>query len=170
MPDLVTHMASGLLFGAGLNRHRYTPGLVIGACLPDLLGRVPGFSLTYLRDWGLDSWETILNGVGFLHLPLGLLPATVLIAWLAKRGERFTAWWPLAVGGALHLLLDACQLHWGESYAWVYPISTWEWEAGLMGSEATIWYAPGFLALSVLLWRLRHAAWPWRVQVSLSRE
>ena len=164
VPDLLTHMASALVVGAVLDRRRYTPGLGVGACLPDLLGRVPGYAAPYLQKVGLDLGEVLVDGSGFLHLPLGLLPATVLVAWLANRGERFSVWWPLVVGSGLHLFLDSLQIHWGVGTMWLFPISTWEWEAGVMGSESTVWYAPWFFGSSGLLWRLRHGNWPWRLR------
>lgn len=162
MPDLLTHMASGVLLGASLKQRRYTAGLVVGSCLPDIVGRIPGYGFSLLSEAGVGVGVVITSGIGFLHLPLGLLAVTVLVVQLARPGERFVAWWPLAVGCVLHLLLDAGQTHWGISTAWLYPLTDWRWEAAFYGSEATVWFAPWLFTGSVLLWRLRHSDWPWR--------
>jgi hypothetical protein len=170
MPDLLTHMASGVVFGAILREPRYTAGVVVGTCLPDIVGRIPSYGFNFLSSVGVDVGVVVTSGIGFLHLPFGLLAVTLLVAQLGRAGERFRAWWPLATGCLLHLGLDAGQLHWGISTAWFFPFATWRWEAGLYGSEATVGYAPWLIVGALTFWRIRHADWPWRVKGASSEK
>ena len=162
MPDLVTHMASGLLLGSGVSRAEYTPALVVGSCLPDLLGRVPAYVMSFVELVGIAVPEPLMFGTAFMHLPLGLMLAGAILAIWAHGGRRLALWCLLMIGSAAHLVLDALQHHWGEAYMWFFPFSDWAWEAGIMGSEATVFYAPALLVVSGVAWRWRHGGQPWR--------
>ena len=161
MPDLVTHIASGIALGALARRPWYTPALVVGSCLPDLLGRVPAYGMSSIEAFGVVVPKEWMFGTAFLHLPMGILLATSAVALLGARRQRVALWGLLTLGAFLHLALDALQIHWGEAYMWFFPFSQWEWEAGVMGSEATVFTAPVWLFLSYGFWRWRHTGQPW---------
>ena len=161
MPDLVTHMASGLLAGSFAPRPQYTPALVVGSCLPDILGRVPAYIMTFVEYLGVMLPEEIVYGCAFMHLPIGLLISGALLVLFSPKGNRMLLWILLMLGSGIHLLLDALQHHWGEAYMWLFPLSEWSWEAGLIGSEATVYLAPFLLFGTYGLWRRRHSGQPW---------
>jgi hypothetical protein len=56
----------------------------------------------------------------------------------------------------LHLAVDVLQRHLGVGYLLFYPFSTWDWEAGIIGSEDTVRALPIVLPVTLLV-----AWWRW---------
>ncbi len=158
MADLVTHLAAGVLVKAiaGLRRpggRRDLPAFLLGCVLPDAISRVPTIGMTALLHGGLPIPEPLIYGFYVLHMPLGLLPATWLVASRFEAAQRPTIWANLLGGAALHLALDLLQRHWSAGYMLLYPLSTWHWEAGLIGPEDSVLIAGPLSVVAGLAWR-----------------
>jgi hypothetical protein len=129
---------------------------VLGTCLPDL-SRVPAMLFTRLRydapwipEWLCYAW-------GPLHVPVGIVLVSYGVALAFRDEERRWAFANLALGGLLHLAVDIFQFHFGMGYMLLFPLSTWDWELGWVGSEATVPVVPFLLPATILL-----ARWRWR--------
>lgn len=160
MADLVTHVATALLWKAATRRPAAT--LVIGVALPDLAGRVPTMLLSPLALAGWPIPDALVYGFNAIHTPFGILALTLLLSLCFREDQRKEAWANLAGGGALHMGVDLLQHHVGVGYPLLLPFSGWHWEAGLIGTEATVKVAPvlGPLSLALWLWRRPRAAQP----------
>ena len=128
---------------------------VAGVCLPDLLSRVPSMAITWLRwtmpaipEWAIYPW-------GPLHMPVGIVLTSVLAGFLFPERGRGRVVRALVGGGMLHMALDVLQRHLGVGYLLLYPFSTWDWEAGVIGSEDTVRAVPVVLPVTVLVAWLR---------------
>lgn len=150
MADLVTHIATGLLF-KGATRGRHMPLFVLGTVLPDVCGRVVGMALSKL-DPLFAVPDGLVYGPGVVHMPLGMLAFTLGVAQLFRPDQRRLVFANLLGGSALHLAVDVLQRHTGTGYPLLFPFSQWHWEAGLLGSEATVPYALPALAIGALIW------------------
>ncbi|MCP4808521.1 MAG: hypothetical protein GY913_18885 [Proteobacteria bacterium] len=153
MADLVTHIATGLLF-KGATRGRHAPLFVLGTVLPDVCGRVVGMGLSKL-DPLFSVPDLLVYGPGVVHMPLGMLAFTLLVAQLFRADQRAAVWANLLGGAVLHLVVDVLQHHTGTGYPLLFPLSQWHWEAGLIGSEATVPFALPALVLGGLLYAWR---------------
>lgn len=152
MADLVTHVCTGLI-PAALFFPRATVPLAIGTVLPDLTGRVPQMGLVLLK---LDTVlpETVLWMLDVAHTPVAQLCLVVALAQGFR--ERWRVGGLLAVGVALHFALDVLQDHHGNGYYLWFPFSTARWEAGLIGSEATVAWAPWIALFTLIVLAARH--------------
>ena len=160
MADLVTHIATGLLF-KGVTRGRHAPLFVLGTVVPDVCGRVVGMGLSELE--GLVAVPDVLvYGPGVVHMPLGMVAFTLLVSQLFRADQRRDVWANLLGGAMLHLAVDVLQHHTGTGYALLFPLSEWHWEAGLIGSEATVPWALPLLAVSALVFALSRCYRPRR--------
>jgi hypothetical protein len=159
LADLITHTCSAVLWkaavGPGRDGRTHVATFVAGVCAPDLLSRVPSTALMVLH--ARVSWvpEGAIYLWGPLHMPFGIVLGAFLLAYAFPLAERPAAMRALTGGGLLHLALDVLQRHLGEGYLLLYPFSTWDWEAGMMSSEATVTALPVVLPLTLA------AAW-WR--------
>ncbi len=160
MADLVTHAASAWIVGVRLLDRPSVGWLAAGAVLPDLASRLPRVVLHVAVESGLvDSGPTMLRllfGLEFPHTPAGLVVtavfvAAVLPALLTRPLSRRRIAAMLTLGGALHLLLDAFQLHIQPSYCWFYPISMERSEIGWLSTDATLFLMPVVLLLAWLV-------------------
>ena len=135
---------------------------VAGTCTPDLLGQVPGLAMIRLRF--LLPWipEPLVYLCSPLHLPLGIALTSYALAHLLPEAERPSGFRQLLGGGLLHLAVDLLQSHFGVGYMLLFPFSRWDWEAGLIGSEATVKIAPFLLPITALVARWRWGARPGR--------
>ena len=156
MADLITHTCTAVLWKAGVNDRAGAATFVLGTCLPDLLGRVPPMALTQLRwswpwipEWAVYAW-------GPLHMPVGILVNAWVWSFLFPERGRARAWRDLLGGGLLHMAVDVLQRHFGVGYLLLFPFSTWDWEAGIIGSEDTVRIVPFLLPLTVAF-----AWWRW---------
>ena len=154
MADLITHSCVAILVRLPGRDSRWVPTFVAGTCLPDL-SRVPAMVLTRLRydfpqipEWACYIW-------GPLHVPIGILLQSYLVALLFAEAERPVAFRNLFGGGMLHLAVDLFQFHFGMGYMLLFPVSTWDFELGLIGSEATVPVVPILLPLTIFLARKR---------------
>lgn len=155
MADLVTHVGTALLF-KGATRGRHMPIFVLGTVVPDVCGRVVGMGLSKIPGCP----DLLIYGPGVIHMPLGMLAFTLLVSLLFREDQRGVVWANLLAGAVLHLAVDLLQHHVGTGYPLLFPFSTWHWELGLLGSEATIPYSiPLFLA-GLALWRFRGSRRP----------
>lgn len=158
MADLVTHIATALLWKSATRKPAAI--MVLGVVLPDLAGRVPTMLLAPLALHGVPVPEAVVYGFNAVHTPFGILASTLLLSLLFREDQRKEVWANLAGGGALHMALDLLQSHVGVGYPLLLPFSSWHWEAGLIGTEATVKLAPviGPLSLALWLWRRPKAA------------
>lgn len=155
MADLITHGCTALLWRAWRPRE-HTPSFVAGSLLPDLLARVPSIGFTRLHDGlGWPIPDGLIYGFGPLHLPIGMALSSYLLSLLFPAPERRGIWAALFKGSLLHLAVDLLQDHYGAGYTLLYPCSMWDWEAGWLGSEATVVLAPPLVVLTALVWRRR---------------
>ncbi len=129
--------------------------MALGAALPDLSGRVPQMGLVLL---GLDRHlpSRLLWALDVAHTPIaqGLLVG-VLTQIFADRREALRG---MGVGVALHFGLDILQDHHGNGYYLFFPFSTFRWELGWIGSEATVHVAPWLVLLTAIcaILQVRH--------------
>ncbi|HJN76707.1 MAG TPA: metal-dependent hydrolase [Myxococcota bacterium] len=155
MADLVTHIGAALFF-KGAVRGRNAPVFVLGTVMPDVCGRVVGIALSKLPGCP----DLLVYGPGVIHMPLGMIAFSLLVALLFRADQRAAVFANLLAGALLHLAIDLLQHHVGTGYPLLFPFSSWHWELGLIGSEATIpWSIPVFL-LGLGLWRLRGSRRP----------
>lgn len=155
MADLVTHVATALLWKAA-SRRPNTGVLVVGVALPDLAGRVPTMLGARLSSaTGLELPDALVYGAGVLHMPLGFLAMCLVLSAVVVVRDREAVLLGLLGGCALHLGLDLLQHHVGVGYPLLFPLSTWHFELGWIGSEATVpWALPSF-GVAALLWAAR---------------
>lgn len=164
MADLVTHTCVALLFKAASRGPRVAV-FVAGTCLPDLLARVPAMVLTEARwtmpaipEWLVYLWVP-------LHMPMGILLASVFFAFLLPERGRAEGFRALLGGGALHLAVDVLQSHFGVGYLLLFPFSQWDFELGWIGSEDTVRIVPVLAPVTAVVawwrwgreWRARRA-------------
>ena len=122
MADLITHACTALLWRAWRPR-AHTPSFVAGSLLPDLLSRVPAIGLTRLHDqlgWGIP--DGLIYGFSPLHLPIGMLLSSYVLALLFPAEQRRGVFRAILGGMALHLAVDLLQNHLGAGYAPVLPV------------------------------------------------
>ena len=137
MPDLLTHLALAEGVRQGIRPEAQTSWLLIGTVLPDILTR--------------PVYITFPSTVWFvmpLHTPLGLLLVCTFISRCVSPPQRQQVFNHLAVGAALHLLLDICQKHMGGGYALLFPFSWSSFEIGLVWPETSLYLTPLWLALA----------------------
>ncbi len=156
MADLITHTCVAYLVKAIPGRPNVAT-FVLGTCLPDLLGRVPGMGLTWLRwsipaipEWAVYVWAP-------LHMPAGILLSSFLLSFLFPEAGRRAVFLNLLGGGLLHIAVDLLQRHFGVGYLLFFPFSWWDFELGWIGSEDTVRIVPFLVPLTagVALWRRR---------------
>lgn len=162
MPDLATHLCSVLAPGALLvgwhpSGRRWAGPVALTAvatAAPDVLSRVPGLALEWVDRTlaPMPAWVGFPFGV--LHMPIGLVCSVVLaVAWFVPQHRRL-AGACLGIGAALHLGLDLLQDHHGHGYVLAWPVSGATFELGLVGSEASVAWAPVLVVLTCGLWTL----------------
>lgn len=157
MADLVTHLCTALLPGAFV-RARWLPVIVVGTALPDIGARVPGMGLRLLYRAGVPVPEPLFDLAGVLHMPSGMVLGAALAAFLFREAERRPAFLALLGGCGLHLMVDLLQDHHGNGYLLFFPFSLYDWELGLIGSEATVPLAPWLALATATAWMGRWVA------------
>jgi len=157
MADLITHAAVAWLLRLRSRDRVAVELFVVGAVLPDVVSRVPSIALTSLRDQGLPVPPALLVGWEPLHMPVGMVVLSALLAVLFAPEGRGRAFRNLLGGMGLHLLVDLLQDHMGVGYLLGFPLRLPSVELGLIGPEATVLVVP-VLAVAVALgarWRRR---------------
>ena len=150
MADLVTHVGAALLF-KGATRGRHAPVFVLGTVMPDVCGRVLGMGLARVPDCP----DLLIYGPGVVHMPLGMVALSLLFSLAFREDQRASVFGNLLAGAVLHLAIDLLQHHVGTGYPLLFPFSTWHWELGWIGSEATIPWSLPILLLGGGLWWFR---------------
>ena len=159
VPDLMTHVvvAHGVRRTAELCRGRPWPVqaaalFYLGTCLPDYLGRAPGFVF-----WGY--WTDRL--IGCLHAPVVAVLVGYALALCLPVAQRRAGFALTVAGAGLHYLLDWLQtpldFH-GED--WFFPLAEGGGHLGLFWPDETYLALPWLLAALALLeaaFRLRTA-------------
>lgn len=156
MADFLTHLVSALLPAALCRRVPVGP-FALGAVLPDLGSRVPSLALEALRRGGVSVPEVLSHPFSVFHTPLGGIAAVILISSAVVEEQRRRARRWMLAGLGLHWALDLVQNHYGNGYMLLFPFSTWDWELGWVGAEATVPYAPALALVTAL-------AWAWRLR------
>lgn len=167
--DDLTHALAGALMGRAhpSSKRGLVMACVIGSLIPDI-DVVPSL-------WDKDAYLTIHRG--FTHSLLGLLPMSLLAAWIVWRYVRkkkdrapFKALWAMAaLGVASHILLDWCT-SWGTMILWpdrtrfaldhLFIIDVWYWlvlAAPLAFSYYRKEWRVGFCAAGIVLVLAYHA-------------
>lgn len=156
MADLVTHACVATLarLPFGVDRPRLFV-FVAGSLLPDLLGRGPElvFTQLYVLVPAIPVWTSQVFGP--LHLPVGILITSALLAPRFARPPPPVAFGELMLGGLLHLGLDLLQSHLGVGYILLFPFSTETWAPGRFSRDGTVPFVPLLLVLTALVWRQR---------------
>jgi hypothetical protein len=155
--DPLTHLCTALLPKAVTGGKHVGP-FAIGAVIPDFGSRLPGLALQTLASagWPIPDW--LMHPWAVVHVPVGAaLVALIVALWFPERDRAAVLGWLLA-GVGLHFAFDVLQFHYEGGYMLFYPLSTWRFELGLIGSEATVPYALRLAALTLVAWILR---WTW---------
>ncbi len=156
MADLFTHASVAVLARLTQSRPAWVATFVAGTCLPDI-ARVPTMVLTRAR-WSFPAIPEPLCYIWApMHLPVGIVLVSYLVSLLFRQSDRPTAFKNLLGGGLLHLLVDMFQTHFGLGYLLLFPLSDWDFEFGLIGSEDTVLLVPFLAPATALL-----AARRWR--------
>jgi len=159
VPDAVTHLCSGLLAhipGVPAGAHRWAPVFVAGAVLPDILSRAPSTALGMVHSHLIPLPSLLLYCWGPLHLPSGILLYSLALTMLFPVFQRRAVLTALLAGATLHVLLDLTQRHVGLGYPLLVPFSSRDFEWGLVGSEASVPWAPWFALVTLALWGWLH--------------
>ena len=157
MADLITHSCVAILLKV-VTRTPHLATFVLGTCLPDFLGRVPAMGLTVVRwsaPW-VPEWTIYLWGP--FHMPVGIVLTSFVASFAFPSASRRAAFLNLLGGGMLHIGVDVLQRHFGVGYLLLFPFSEWDWEAGLIGSEDTVFLAPVLALVTVFALFRRRAA------------
>jgi hypothetical protein len=155
MADLLTHIATGLLFKAGTGG-KHTAVFVLGNALPDLMRSIPVMGVDRLiRFTHLPIPKEAMYPWAVLHMPIGMLFSSYLLCWLFAQQVRFRVFAWLLAGMSAHMTLDILQDHNGEGYFLLYPFSDWTFEFGLYGPEETVQFGPWLLGISLVAWCVR---------------
>lgn len=155
MADLITHACTALLAKLPQRRPVHVATFLAGTCLPDLIGRVPAMALTRLRYTLPDVPEALIYPWNVVHMPFGLLCTAYLLTFLFPEADRAPVFRNLVGGGVLHLAVDLLQFHFGVGYLLLFPLSTWDYEIGCIGSEDTVRIVPFLAPLTAILCWLR---------------
>ena len=152
MADLLTHVAAAFLV-KGLTRRRYASAFVFGTLAPDLCARVPSIGLQLARDLvGFELPDWVVYAVGVMHLPVGMLLLSWLLALLTQEEQRRLVFWNVLGGMALHMAIDLLQDHQTVGYILFFPVASFPFELGWFGTEASLWVAGPLALLSAWIW------------------
>jgi hypothetical protein len=156
MADLVTHLCTGAIFKAVSGRP-HVPVFMLGTVAPDLLSRIPSMGLTRLSQWGLPIPPAVVHSFEPLHLPMGMVLFSALLALFFPAEHRRGVLGNFLGGMFLHLAVDLAQDHHGVGYVLGYPLVRQPFELALVSSEASVFWAPVLVLISVGLvaWRRR---------------
>jgi hypothetical protein len=140
MPDLLTHLLVAQACRKGVRGGVLTPWFLVGTVLPDVFTRP--FSIAFRSLF----WFFMP-----LHTPVGLFVLCALISNLLPAPSRRSVFYNLLSGAALHLLLDACQIHMAGGYYLLFPFSWWSFEFGLFWPETSLYFLPLWIGVGLVL-------------------
>lgn len=142
MPDLLTHLAAARIPGVLVRDRRLQALLIIGTFLPDLVGK--GYY------WVLQNRDGVH---GMSHSILGILLTSYLACLLLEDRLRRPGFFVLALGGAVHVLVDLIKDNLGTGGAMPFlPFSTRGVEFGWMDPEDVVFLIPVDAAILAALW------------------
>ena len=157
MADLVTHSALAVILKAS-TRGPFTAVFVLGTVLPDVCSRVPAISLGYVHVHIVQLPSVATQAWQPLHQPIGMLVLAYLVAMMFQESVRRQVFANVLGGMALHLFVDLLQDHHGAGYLVGFPLWTESFEFGVIGSEATVWWAVPLAIAAWALTRIRRRA------------
>lgn len=155
MADLITHLCTGLLFKAATGG-RYVGPIALGTILPDISSRLPTMLIDRVIRLGAPLPLELMYPFAVFHMPAGNFALCVILAFALPVGQRAAVCGWLLAGSWLHFGMDMLQGHHGQGYYMAFPLSLETTELGLIGSEATVPFAPLLAALTGLAWLWRH--------------
>ena len=137
MPDLVAHLASGCVLSVPFrDRQTFRLWFYAGVLLPDVATR----SVSILLERLCGSTYRIVMP---MHTPVGYAVLAGILALLWWRpSERRVVFGGLLLGGLLHFLFDAFQMHTGVGYFWAFPFTWKTYGWGLFYTESSIDWIP----------------------------
>jgi hypothetical protein len=148
VPDLATHLATGYLVAEtrqGVSREAKTLFLV-GNLLPDLLTR-PFYTFFPGLYWAFAP----------LHTPVGLVLACSVASCAFEKRLRGAAFRALALGAALHLLLDALQKRVVDTYGILFPFAWKDVYVGLFWPDESLYVLPVLVVAILAREAVRHS-------------
>jgi len=156
MADLVSHLCTGAIFKA-ISGRPHVPVFMLGTVAPDLVSRVPAMGLTQLGLWGVPIPPALVSIFEPLHLPAGMVVLALLLAMFFPPADRRGVLGNFLGGMFLHLAVDLAQDHHGVGYVLGFPLIQVPIELGWMSSEASVFWAPWLVLISLVLigWRRR---------------
>ena len=147
MPDLFTHYVSARIPGTLIRDRRLQALLIIGTFLPDLASKG--------LYWILRTSEGF---AGSTHSIVGILLISYLGSLFLDESIRKPGFGMLALGGAIHLLMDMIKDNLGAGAVHpLLPFSTFSIEFGWIAPENVVLLAPldAVLLGAVLLYERR---------------
>lgn len=141
MPDLITHTL--FVYPAKKIFPKKLVFILIGALLPDLLGRTLG---VFISDLSIVGWYQAA-----IHTPLSLILITYSLSFFFPQKERRTVFTFLLVGIVSHLFLDLFQKSIGMGYLWFFPFYFSSFQIPLFWPDESIFLIPVFVILNLIL-------------------
>jgi hypothetical protein len=140
MPDLLTH----LIIAQGCRKVAQgiplSSWFLVGTILPDVLTRPINIVFPSLFWFFMP-----------LHTPVGLLLVCALISHILPASHRWSVFYNLLGGAALHLFLDVFQKHIAGGYYLLFPFSWSSYEVGLLWPETSLYLLPVWVGVGLLL-------------------
>ncbi len=158
MADLVTHAASAVLLKS-ITGWRYPAVFVLGTLAPDIFCRVPAIVFGGIHNNFMALPPVATNIWQPLHQPLGMTLLAYFLCMFFEQPVRKAVFINLLGGMALHLGLDLLQDHHGAGYPLLFPFSQQGFEFGIIGSEATVFWAIPLAVVAALVCRRRLKPW-----------
>ena len=144
MGDLFTHLVAARVPATFVRDRRLQALLVIGTFLPDVTGKGLFFILQNRESSSLAT-----------HSILGVILISYLACLFVEEALRRPAFLVLAIGGAIHVLLDLTKYNMGLGAEQLFlPFSTHSTEFGWIDSEDIVLLLPINAALLAAVWLL----------------
>ena len=144
MPDLFTHLVAARVPGAFVRDRRLQALLVIGTFLPDIVGKG--------LYWVLRNTDSSLQAS---HCLAGLLLVSYVACLFVDESLRRPAFFLLAAGGAIHVLVDLANDNMGVGSVVLFlPFSNRGTEFGWIDPENVILLIPIDAAILATTWAL----------------
>jgi len=141
MPDLLTHTL--FVYPAKKWFPKNTIFILIGAILPDVLGRTLG---VFISDSTIIGWYQLV-----IHTPLCLLLFTYSFSFFFPEKTRKTIFLFMLLGVVSHLFLDLFQKSITVGYLWFFPFSFASFNIPLFWPDESIFLIPVFILINTIL-------------------
>jgi membrane-bound metal-dependent hydrolase YbcI (DUF457 family) len=141
MPDLLTHTL--FVYPAKKWLPEKIIFLLIGAILPDILGRTLG---VFISDSTIVGWYQVA-----IHTPMCLALFVYSLSFFFPQKERKTVFLFIILGAASHLFLDLFQKTTTFGYLWLFPFSFSSFNIPLFWPDESIFLIPMFILINILL-------------------